>query len=168
MASVAVHLQPGSFFAGINRPWYITQSWVRSQLRAYGFTSVEFHKRSVPLPVAVASRLTAAQRADTSWDEWAEAKNVGPRRDVNVTKHWSWLLEPGSAPRATAPATPSPAPKPPAPKPPAPPQAPVVARPAPWVLKQGRAPAAGAAGAGLALLGVAVGSWLLLRASRGR
>lgn len=168
MASTVVHLQPGTFFAGINRPWYASQAAVRNAMRSdFGFGSVTFHPRSAALPAAVRAKLTAAELADKGWDEWLEATYSGSRRDVSHSKQWSWLVEPSHAAAPAPPARPSP---PPAPKPPALPAPPGDAfptRPAPWA-GQGGSPELGAAGAGLVLLGVALGSWALLRARRGQ
>lgn len=169
MPNVVVHLQPGSFFAGINRPWYASQAAVRNALRSsFGFGAVTFHGRSVPLPAAVRARLSAAELADTGWDEWLEASYSGPRRDVAHSKQWSWLVEPASAPAKPSPARPSPSPALPPPKAPAPPGDAFPTRPAPWAGEGASTHSLGAVAAGAVLLIVALSSWAVLRGQRGR
>lgn len=173
MANVVVHLEPGTFYAGINRPWYASQTAVRTALHSdFGFGAVTFHNRSVPLPAAVRAKLTAAELADKGWDEWLEATYSGPRKDVPHSKQWSWLVEPSSKPPAAPAPKPSPAPARPAPRPPAAPPALPAPRPAPWAPWGGGqgtvAPVSGAMAPGLALLAVVLGGWFVLKTAKGR
>lgn len=165
MANTVVHLQPGTFYAGISRPWYASQAAVQNAMRSdFGFGSVKFHARSVALPAAVRSRLSAAELADKGWDEWLEASYTGVRRDVTHSKQWSWLVEPSSAAVPAPPVRPSPSPAPRLPAAPAAAPDAFPTRQAPWAGEG--SPPFGPLGAVVLLLGVGLGGWALLRLRR--
>jgi hypothetical protein len=146
MAEVTVHLAPGTFYAGIDRPWYVSQEVVAQTLRQrFGVTQVRFHPKSAPLPAGVSP--DNDPKYSGPWSEWISASYAGPERSIRQDKSWSWL-DFVPAPPATieptdgSPAVPGGAPAMPAPSPSgetaAPPAAPKKAPPRP----------AGATGAG--------------------
>lgn len=107
---MTVHLEPGTFYAGINRPFFISQSLVRSKIEDLGGKNIVFHPRTDPTPSNV--KPLSYPGYDDSWDEWISADYDGPKKDLDVAKHWSWLLvvpKPASAPSGPPgpPATPT-------------------------------------------------------------
>jgi hypothetical protein len=110
MAKTIVLLEPGVFFAGIDRPWYVSKAAVRDELvTRWGFSAVRIYPRSLALPV----NPHADPRYGDGWDEWIRADFSGPPVKKNTDRLWSWLVK---VPRAVAEQTPglgTPAPEPP-------------------------------------------------------
>lgn len=99
---MTVHLEPGRFYAGVSLPFFVTHAMVQHKLEGLGFTNVSFHPRDQSAQLAVNPRKYPAY--DDSWDEWIEADYAGPKKDLPVDKHWSWLLV---VPKSSAPTPPS-------------------------------------------------------------
>lgn len=92
-------LQPGRYYAGINRPFFVTEGMVRSALSDYGIGVVRFMPRTSAPPVD--------PRRDPgyndAWDEWVEVDYRGMRAAVQVAKQWAWLVFVPNAPALPAP-----------------------------------------------------------------
>lgn len=110
MAKTIVLLEPGVFFAGVDRPWYVSKAAVRSELvERWGFSNVRIYPRSVALPV----NPHADPRYADDWDEWLRADFGAAPVKKETDRLWSWLVK---VPRAVAQKTPAlatPAPEPP-------------------------------------------------------
>lgn len=87
---MAVHLEPGRFYAGISLPFFVPRSMVTAKLESLGFTNVSYHPREKIAALAVDPKKYPAY--DDGWTEWIEADYAGPKKDLDFEKHWSWLL----------------------------------------------------------------------------
>ncbi len=96
MAKVIVSLEPGLFFAGIDRPWYVSRAAVRSELlKRFGFSSVRIYPRATKLPVDP----HVDPRYGADWDEWLRAEYSGAPVKKETERVWAWLVK---VPRAVA------------------------------------------------------------------
>jgi hypothetical protein len=105
-----VKLTRGSYYAGIDRPWYVSKGAVRDEARkriGFGFGEMRFFKRSTPLPV----NPKLDNRYSDTWDEWVEVTYTAADRVVELDRVWAWLVlvraKPGERP-ATVKAAPEP------------------------------------------------------------
>lgn len=72
----AIPLIVGSrIYAGANLPFYISKGMVTDWLEARGFTGVQWHDRSEPLPNGIDPQKDP--KYDDDWDVWAEAQYSG-------------------------------------------------------------------------------------------
>lgn len=91
MALVTVRLAPGTFYAGIDRPFYASQGAVADTLRTlFGVTDVRFHPKTDPLPPGVSPERDPDRSGP--WSEWVSAEYSGPERSIVQEKLWSWLV----------------------------------------------------------------------------
>lgn len=105
---MTVHLEPGTFYAGVSLPFFITESLVKSKVEAAGLTNVVFHKRSESSPPVNVMKYPGYS---DDWDTWISADYDGPKKDLDIAKHWAWLLVvPKGAEKPKSPPPPPPAP----------------------------------------------------------
>jgi hypothetical protein len=91
MALVTVRLAPGTFYAGIDRPFYASQEAVADTLRTlFGVTDVRFHPKTDALPSGVSPERDPNHAGP--WSEWVSAEYSGPERSIVQEKLWSWLV----------------------------------------------------------------------------
>lgn len=91
---MSVHLEPGRFYAGVNLPFFITRAMVQHKLEGLGFTNIVFQDREgseALLAAAVDPRAKYPAYSD-DWSEWISADYAGPKKDLDIDKHWAWLL----------------------------------------------------------------------------
>jgi hypothetical protein len=87
-------MKPGRYFAGINRPWYASQSAVRAEVeKRLGLTDVRFFARKVAPPI----NPRIDPRYADGWDEWISARYDGPERLVSTDRLWQWVVRSSSA-----------------------------------------------------------------------
>ncbi|SRR6266700_157807 len=104
---MTVHLEPGTFYAGVNLPFFITESMVKGKIETEGLTNVIFHKRSEAMPPVNVQKYPSYS---DDWDTWISADYAGPKKDLDIAKHWAWLLVvPAHASTGPAPTTAPPA-----------------------------------------------------------
>lgn len=137
MATTTIKLEPGTYFVGVDRPWYATRGAVRSRLGALGFRNVLFYDRESKAP-PVNARLDPLYSDD--WDEWVRGEYTGAATSQTVDRVWAWLVR---VPRAVAQTNPAIA----------------TAEPESPSKKSG-------GGAGLALVPAAAAVWIWLRVRR--
>lgn len=77
------------WYAGINRPFFVTDAMVRSALEAEGLENVRFFKRGQTV-LPVNPHLYSVYSDD--WDEWMVADYRGPSKSVEVNPRWKWLI----------------------------------------------------------------------------
>lgn len=88
-------LAPGRYYAGISRPWIVSQGMVRNAVAKLGGTGIQFHDRDVPLPV----NPRQDPNYSDDWDEWIEASYSGPLAQTEQKQRWAWLVfVPGDVP----------------------------------------------------------------------
>lgn len=97
---VSIRLDPGTYFVGINRPWYASRGAVRSRLESVGFRNVRFYDRESTPPVN--PRLDSHYQ--DGWDEWLRADYSGAIETKKVERVWQWWVR---IPRAVAEKTPA-------------------------------------------------------------
>jgi hypothetical protein len=85
---MALTVQTGRYYAGIDRPWIVSQGMVRNALVGYGATGIQFHDRDVPLPVNPRADPTYSD----DWDEWIELDYSGPAKQIDTSRRWAWLV----------------------------------------------------------------------------
>ncbi len=76
------------YFAGIKRPFFISQGMVSSAATDLGFTDIKFHERDKTLPV----NPKLDPKYEDDWDEWVEAKYSGPTKEHDITRRWKWAI----------------------------------------------------------------------------
>lgn len=92
-------LRPGHYYAGIDRPWFVSEGMVRDKLAEYGLSEVRFHRRETTPPVTPQTD----PGYSPEWDEWVEATYTGAEQPIDVTKRWAWLVfVPAEAPGVPA------------------------------------------------------------------
>lgn len=129
----AIALVAGSkYYAGADRPFFVSQGMVTSWLIGKGFSNVAWHKRAESMPAAVVP--TKDPNYDDSWDEWVSADYTGPPGSVDPPVALPWLIV--LLPTAAAATAQKPAPAPPT---------------TPWALASAQASQAAAAAAKAAL-----------------
>jgi hypothetical protein len=85
-----LNLKPGRYFAGINRPWYASQSAVRSEIqKRLGLTDIQFFSRKTSAP-PVNPKIDP--RYGEGWDEWVAARYGGPPKQVTTDRLWQWVV----------------------------------------------------------------------------
>jgi hypothetical protein len=104
---VSFTLHAGRYYAGIDRPFFVSDGMIQSALDDYNVRVVGYHDRDDLAP-PVNPRTDPAY--DDDWDEWVEAEYSGPSRPVDVTKRWAWLVMVPARTSTTEPALPPAAP----------------------------------------------------------
>jgi hypothetical protein len=80
-------ISPQRYFAGVNRPFFVSQSMVNGRAQHEGFDQIEWHKRSdTPVPQALPAN------ADNDWDEWISAVYTGAPRNVTFPAQPNWFM----------------------------------------------------------------------------
>lgn len=99
-------LNPGRYYAGIDRPFFVTEGMIRSVLDKYGVKRVLFHERDEEAPPV---NPALDPHYGDEWDEWVEAIYTGRRKPIDVPRHWEWLVfVPAQTAVRPAPSSPSP------------------------------------------------------------
>ena len=103
----AIPLISGSkIYAGANLPFYVTQGMVTSWLTSRGFSQIEWHKRSEPLPLGLDPKKDP--QYDDDWDVWASGQYTGSQSGaITPPADPSWMRV--ELPATATSATPSPA-----------------------------------------------------------
>ena len=103
----AIPLIVGSrIYAGANLPFYVSQGMVTSYLENRGFSGVQWHKRSDPLPPGLDP--TKDPQYDDDWDVWAEGMYAGLQNgQIEPPADPAWMRV--ELPATATSATPSPA-----------------------------------------------------------
>ncbi len=114
MSSRSILLQPGTWYAGIRKPWFVPESVIDSALQKEGLSSIAFHKRDESLPSMVHPRNDP--RYSDDWDTWISAEYHGAQRQLTIDHYdfVAWMLviadKPPPAPAKPEPPTPKPEP----------------------------------------------------------
>lgn len=89
---MALAVKTGTYYAGINRPFFVSDSMIRSKLAEMGAQLVAIYDRSkTPLPATVDPRAKDPRYQD-DWDEWMIVNWSGPPKTLDVKRVWKWLL----------------------------------------------------------------------------
>lgn len=106
----ALKMKPGTYYAGINRPWYAGQDAVRKEVeKRLGVTDVRFFSRKKTQP-PVNPKIDP--RYSDGWDEWISARYDGPEKLLPVDRLWNWVVRSDTAkPPAALPPAPGAAPE---------------------------------------------------------
>lgn len=100
---MTVHLEPGRFYAGVNLPFFISHGMVESQMKEYGLTNIEWFSRDDAAQKLAVDPAKQYPGASDDWNEWVQADYAGPKKDLDIAKHWAWLLVvPTAAPKVMA------------------------------------------------------------------
>lgn len=88
-----LNLKPGRYFAGINRPWYASQSAVRAEIgKRLGLTDIQFFSRKTSAPPV---NPKVDPRYADGWDEWVSARYAGAPKQVTTDRLWQWVVRAG-------------------------------------------------------------------------
>lgn len=113
MAHAQKTLEPGTWYAGYDAPFFVSRPMVTAALGRLGLVDVRFFDRSTAPPVD--PRLDPAYV--DKWDTWLEATYAGTSKPVDVPAQVAWLLHSSAAAaKPEAPLVPSKPPAPPAAK----------------------------------------------------
>lgn len=114
MSSRSILLQPGRWYAGLNKPWYAPESAIESALEKNGLSAIAFHDREDSLPPNVHPRNDP--RYSDDWNTWISAEYHGTQRQVTIDHYdliaWLLVIADKKPPVPGTPETPSPKPEP--------------------------------------------------------
>lgn len=85
-------------YSGTNLPFYVSQGMVTGWLQARGFSDIQWHKRSEPLPVGLDPQKDP--QYDDDWDVWAEGRYTGSQSGTltpPADPSWMRVELPGTA-----------------------------------------------------------------------
>jgi hypothetical protein len=89
--TIAILIQNRKYFAGIDRPFYVSQAVVKDRLEEKGFRSIKFHDRDEePLPSNVNPKACHIWTDD--WDEWISCEYYGPSGETELPATPAWIL----------------------------------------------------------------------------
>lgn len=92
--SISITLVPGRYYAGINRPFYVSQGMVSSAMKDAGFTNLAWHDRDKG-PPPVNPKLDPGYK--DNWDEWISV-DMPTNKVVELPGRPSWIVAAPSAP----------------------------------------------------------------------
>lgn len=103
MASIPL-ISGATYYAGANRPFYVSRGMVTNYLENKGFRSVRWHDRDERLPAGIVPQSLADY--DDDWDEWVTAEYAGPSGSLDAPASPAWVkIElPAAQPAAQLPA----------------------------------------------------------------
>lgn len=88
---MSIELVPNAtYYAGADRPFFVTQSMVSDYLRDKGFADIAWHKRKVALPSNVNPR--GAAKYSDEWDEWVSATYTGAAGTLDPPVDLPWVV----------------------------------------------------------------------------
>lgn len=89
MADQTITLSPGTYYVGVDRPWWLSQSRVRDELQKHPIARVTFNDRDgQPPPVDPRTDPTYSD----DWDEWISAVYNGPETTLEARRVWAWMV----------------------------------------------------------------------------
>jgi hypothetical protein len=88
-----VTLKQGLVVVGMNLPFFVPEAMVESKLRTLGLSSFRWFDRAKPFDLG---RMRVTPTDDPlytdDWNRWLEADYLGPEKNFEEKKIWSWLL----------------------------------------------------------------------------
>jgi hypothetical protein len=113
-----VELRPGTYYAGVDRPWFASRDAVQDRASSEGFGPIEWHDRDEGNP-PVNPRADPKSNMDASWDEWVRVRYLGRPRVVDLPQRPPWVVywPDAMGPAPGAPRAPDAPPAPPGPVP---------------------------------------------------
>jgi hypothetical protein len=84
-----VKIRPAVYYAGLDRPFYVSRSAVEERARAEGFSELKWHKRELEAP-PVDPKIDP--RGSDDWDEWISARYAGPERVLELPQRPAWFI----------------------------------------------------------------------------
>jgi hypothetical protein len=109
--SFSVRVEPGRYFAGLSRPFFVTRGAVEERAHEEGFRSLIWHERGrerPPVDPALDPKL------DDDWEEWVQAEYAGPPRVMTIPARPAWIVRGTTSSQAKpSPVHVAPAPEPP-------------------------------------------------------
>lgn len=88
-----LQLKPGRYYVGMNLPFFVPEAMIETKLRTLGMSSFRWFDRARAFDLgSLKVDPTTDPLYTDDWNRWLECDYIGPPRELEEKKIWSWLL----------------------------------------------------------------------------